>query len=264
MVFPLATETSSSVLYSLVPFLDSGLAFLSLLLAHQAGKLYKLSGKDYHKYFYYAVIFLALGLMSAAMAEFYVLNEVVEGKASFDRAIYSCGANDVANIGMMGYNIFLLIGYLLLALMFYARDEHIKSEYALPALIPLWHTCSLNFHLFFSVILVYVAFKQWGNYFSNKTKFSLIASIFMTLLLAHHIGILMSAKFTVFFVIAYLMYFIAFLILLEFLRSIVFTRSQHSERKEGSSRAKSFSSRARPSSLGVRGKKRRTRRNAKV
>jgi len=185
-------------------------AFIGFMIAYKAYRIYDISEKKTHFYLFSAFTILSLGFLIIALTSaFTYLNYSQTGEYPYFSPVF--GVDD------LGYWIYLgssLVAYLLLSLMYLGEKK------AFLVTLPL----TVNYFTYFNVVLfffiAFIAFRSATNYFSKKTKESLLVMSSFSLIALYHLLLFFTPYSRVIYVLAHASLILGFVSLLLMLRRV--------------------------------------------
>ena len=191
-----------------------GLIFgiITLIVGVYALKIYKLSAQKASKNFGIGFIFISIAYFIQT-----ILNLVLFSKLQIQKVISLSTFNMWGNIGIYLYMLFFLAG--LITLVYVTLGVNNFRVYSLLFILLMGSLIitpfKLNiFHIFSSILFVYIIIHYLINYLRNKNYKNLIVFIAFIFLLLSNIQFIFSLKNGLYYVIGDILSFVAYLLIL--------------------------------------------------
>jgi len=206
----------------LIPFrfygVDSVFYILSSLIgffvSYYAYKLYDVTGKKSHFYFYISFILLSMALLTVGLASAYAyMNFFEHGRPGGQETII----DTVAFVDDFGYWIYYIVSLAAYALLAFSYLPDKTKAKLTPIMIPLWYTGFPYFNLLSFFLLSYTAFRSMLNYASKKNLNSFLVMSAFSLIGLYHLLLFFTSFSKTVYVAAHLSLILGFLSLLAML-----------------------------------------------
>jgi len=188
-------------------------ALIGFFVSYYAYKLYDVTGKKSHFYFYLSFILLSMGLLTVGLSSAYTyINFFEHGRPSGQDTII----DTVAFVDDFGYWIYYIISLAAYAMLAFSYMPD-KARKLVPIMIPFWYTGFPYFNILSFFLLSYTIFRSILNYASRKNLNSLLVMAAFSLIGLYHLLLFFTSFSKVVYVAAHLSLILGFLSLLTML-----------------------------------------------
>lgn len=175
-------------------------ALIGFLVSYYAYKIWNVTSKKSHLYFYLSFVLLSMGLsVLSAVSVYTYVNYQESGQLNlFDQIVY------VDDFGFWIYYGASLLGYILLIL------AYLPERKMFPIMLPVWFKGFPYFHLSSFFLLSFVIFKGVTNFISKKNMDSFLVMFAFAAIGLFHILLFLSSFSKLVYVIAHISLILGF------------------------------------------------------
>ena len=192
-------------------------SIIGFLVSYYAYRLYDITGKKSHLYFYLSFVLLSMGLLTIGLASAYgYINFFEHGQPSGQQTII----DTVVFVDDFGYWIYYIVSLVAYGLLSYSYLPDKTKAGLTPIMIPMWYTGFPYFNILSFFLLSYAIFNAIVNYTSKKNLNSFLVMAAFSLIGLYHLLLFFTSFDKIIYVAAHLSLILGFLSLLAMLMRV--------------------------------------------
>jgi len=205
--------------YGIDSLIEVLIILVAIVISLYSHKIYKIIKEQNYKYFSWAFLFIAVSFTFKILSNLTIYQRIRIERINFVYTVFSQpNYMQILNfISFILYNIFYLLGFLILFLILTKTDKKEKIFlYMYLSIIAILFSIYFNFifHLTLILILVFLTMHFYENYKNHRTTNSILVYIAFLLMLISHIFMVFSDVHSLIYMISEGLMLIGFLFLL--------------------------------------------------